>query len=160
MIQETATVNNVGENWVEVTSEIKSTCSSCQQIDTCGSGQVAKVFPQKSLSLRLSTDSFKPTLAVGDKVVIAIPQDKLLTSLARVYGLPLAFLIAFAGFGQVLFGQTTSELLTIALAIGGGYLGYRIAQYLENQQNHQANLAPYLVKKLPSHDIPVEIHHA
>lgn len=160
MIEETATVNSVEDDWVEVTSEIKSTCSSCQQIDSCGSGQVAKAFPQKNLSLRLPTKDFKPSLKVGDKVIIAIPQGRLMSSLARVYGLPLLFLIMFSGIGQITIAQSTHEIFSILFGFIGGYLGFRLAKYIENQKNNQTNLAPYLLKKIPSSDIDVQIHSA
>lgn len=148
MITEVATVNQIGNEWIDVTSEIKSTCSSCQQVDNCGSGQVAKAFPQKSLSLRLSTRDFSSALSIGDKVKIAIPQDKLLASLARVYGLPLLFLITFSGIGQITIAAQSHELFSIVFGLFGGYLGYRLAQRLESKQNNQQSLMPYLVEKI------------
>jgi len=53
MIEEQATVVAINDNNVTVTSDIKSACSGCQQVDNCGSGQVAKAFPQKKLSMNL-----------------------------------------------------------------------------------------------------------
>ena len=55
MIEEQATVTFIDDDNVTVTSDIKSACGGCQQIDNCGSGQVAKAFPQKKLSLTLKS---------------------------------------------------------------------------------------------------------
>ena len=150
MITELATVSYVGEDYVEVTSEVKSTCSSCQQVDTCGSGQVAKAFPQKQLSLQVSTLNFTETLVMGDQVEIAIPQDQLLKSLWHVYGLPLIFLVVFAGLGQQFIVPHSHELIAIVFAVFGGYLGFKLAHKQENRQNQKLALQPYLVKKVKS----------
>ena len=93
-------------------------------------------------------------------MIIAIPQGKLMSSLARVYGLPLLFLIMFSGIGQITIAQSTHEIFSILFGCIGGYLGFRLAKYIENQKNNQTNLAPYLLKKIPSSDIDVQIHSA
>ena len=54
-MKERAIVKQVLNGQVVVESLVKSTCSQCQQVDTCGSGQVAKALPHKSLSLAIKT---------------------------------------------------------------------------------------------------------
>ena len=62
MIEEQATVVAINDNNVTVTSDIKSACSGCQQVDNCGSGQVAKAFPQKKT---LDELNFNTAVAIG-----------------------------------------------------------------------------------------------
>ena len=44
MIEETARVISVIENQIVVEGLVKSSCSGCQQLESCGSGQIAKSF--------------------------------------------------------------------------------------------------------------------
>ena len=86
MIEENATVvsihlteneaaDNIVSNKITVESEIKSSCSGCKQVDNCGSGQVAKAFPQPKLSIDLYTDL---PVKIGDTVVIGLSDKHLL----------------------------------------------------------------------------------
>ena len=47
MIEEQARVIAIDKNKITVESIVKSSCSGCQQIDSCGSGQIAKAIPHK-----------------------------------------------------------------------------------------------------------------
>lgn len=76
-VEEVATVVSVQGKQVTVTSEVKSTCSSCQHNESCGSGIVAKAIPHKQLSATIDSNL---SLELGDKVVIAIPATCLLQS--------------------------------------------------------------------------------
>lgn len=52
MIEEFATVIDVGskdQHIIRVQSNVKSTCSGCNQLDNCGSGLISKAMPQKKI---------------------------------------------------------------------------------------------------------------
>ena len=149
MLEELATVVAVGKDTVTLTSKIKSTCSSCQQVDTCGSGQVAKALPHKQLTV----DVVKTCdVKIGDTVVLGIPEDALLTSAWQVYLLPLVFFIGSAGIAQWLtaYFAFEHELLVILTAGVGGYSGYRLAKYLQQACIFANNLQPKLLRNLNS----------
>ena len=94
---------------ITVESQIKSTCSSCHQIDSCGSGQVSKALPKKSLIVELTTEL---PVKLGDVVVLGLSEKGLLQTAWQVYLWPLIGLIIFSGIGQYLVLQVifTSEI--------------------------------------------------
>ena len=154
MIEENARVTAVnGNSNITVISEIKSTCSSCQQVDTCGSGQVAKAFPTKHLALTLSCHL---PVAVGDKVVLGLSEKMLLSSAWQVYCWPLLGLFLLSFLGQWLVEQQLfiHEIFAVALGVFGGYLGFLLAKNTQNKSKKQQALAPVVLRIEPK-TIPV-----
>lgn len=154
MIQELANVVAINDKYIKVTSQIKSSCSGCGQVDTCGSGQLAKALPQAKLSLNLlheDNDSIDP-IKVGDCVVLALPEKHMLTSAAQVYLWPLAGLILFSAIGQLLYQQEilSHELFALTVGLLGGYLGFRLARKQQKQGLRRKNLQPRILKVVPS----------
>jgi sigma-E factor negative regulatory protein RseC len=154
MIKELANIVAIDSGQVTVTSQIKSSCSGCAQVDTCGSGQVAKALPQAKLTLTLPYDAniLGNTVAIGDCVVLAIPEKHVLSSAGQVYLLPLFGLIIFSGLGQWLLKQQlfSHELIALALGLTGGYLGYRLAKFNQKHSKQSANLQPKIIEVLPT----------
>lgn len=152
MIKERANIVAINKGEVIVTSQIKSTCSSCSQVSTCGSGQVAKALPKPQLTLTLPYDEKKQKLAVGDCVIIALPEQYVLSSAAQTYMLPIFGLISFSAIGQWLFNQGVFPHELFALSLGGlgGYLGYRIAKYQQKQSKQSKKLQPQIIEIIPS----------
>ncbi|WNC69411.1 SoxR reducing system RseC family protein [Thalassotalea nanhaiensis] len=146
MIEETATVVAVDGNQVIVKSTIKSTCHSCNQQDDCGSGQIAKAIPHKALTTRFENTT---QLKIGDEVVIGLSERSVISSALQVYMLPLFAMILFAAIGQFILVEQHQmhELLALALAISGGYLGHIFAKTLQTKQQTQHNLQPKLLRK-------------
>jgi sigma-E factor negative regulatory protein RseC len=144
-MEEFAKVIHVVNGAVSVTSEVKSSCSGCQQVDNCGSGQVAKAFPTKKLSLILESDL---QLKVGDTVVLGLSDDCLLQSAWQVYLLPLFGLISFAGIGQYFInnGLLAHELLGVLLSTLGGYLGYVVAKNIQSSPKNKVRLTPKILR--------------
>ena len=108
MIEENATVvsihlaanetaDDIVSNKITVESAIKSSCSGCKQVDNCGSGQVAKAFPQPKLRLDLYTEL---PVKIGDIVVIGLSDKHLLLSAWQVYLWPLLGLAIASVLGQ------------------------------------------------------------
>ena len=149
MIEEIAQVTAIDQQKVTVESEIKSTCSSCQQVDNCGSGQVAKAIPHRKLTLELTS---KLSLKLGDRVVLAIPEDKLLSTASAVYLLPLLGLIGFAAIAQYFTQQwqLDHEAWVILAGAAGGYVGFLSARFWQNSASNIDALTPKIVKVLPS----------
>lgn len=157
MIEESARVTAIGSNnQVTVISEIKSTCSGCQQVDTCGSGQVAKAFPQKHLELSLTCHL---PVKLGDNVVLGLSEKMLLSSAWQVYCWPLLGLLCFSYLGQWLVEQQIliHELLAIVLGIAGGYFGFILAKRHQQHSKRQQALAPVIVRIEPENIQVTEI---
>ena len=62
MIKEIATVTAISGEQVKVTSSVTSSCSACNQLNECGSGQVAKAFSFKHAEFTINTNK---KVAVG-----------------------------------------------------------------------------------------------
>jgi sigma-E factor negative regulatory protein RseC len=154
MIKELASVVAIEAGQVTVTSQIKSTCSGCAQVDTCGSGQIAKALTKAKLALTLHYDISVTgvQLQEGDCVVLALPEKHVLSSAGQVYLLPLLGLISFSAVGQLLLKQQIlpHELFALGLGLIGGYLGYRLAKYQQKQGKQSKNLQPKIIEVLPS----------
>ncbi len=151
-MEELATVTAIDNGNITVVSQIKSSCNSCSQVDTCASGQIAKAIPHKKLSFTL----LKPTslknqvINVGDCVVLTLPQGDVLQSAWQVYLLPVFGLFSFSALGQwlTLEGILTHELMALSVGIVGGYLGYRLAKHLQNRPQQLKRLQPEILRVL------------
>lgn len=146
MIEETARVTRVDGSQVDVESVVKSGCSGCQQIDTCGSGQVAKGLGVRHMKLTLTTSL---TLAPGDEVVIALPQSHLLSAAMQVYLLPLLAMIVAGAFGQFLLVEQWQlhELFALLLAVFGGVAGFYCARLIQAQPKRKQALEVRILRK-------------
>jgi len=154
MMEEKAIVVAVNGDQVTVQSTVKSTCSSCHQIDACGSGQVAKAIPHKTLTTRVN---YEKNVKVGDQVILGIPEKDMLQTAWQVYLWPIIALIVFSGIAQWLLTNhyLAHEILAIIIGIFGGYLGFKLAEYRQVQRNSQDWLTPKLLSVLPK-IIPVK----
>ena len=146
-MEELATVVHVEANTISVTSEVKSACSGCQQVDNCGSGQVAKAFPTKKLSLSLQSNL---SVKVGDTVILGLSDDCLLQSAWQVYLFPVFGLISFAGMGQYFVNSNIlpHELLAVLLSTLGGYLGYVLARKSQSTPSNKKKITPKILRVL------------
>jgi len=156
MIEENATVvsihlteyeaaDTIVSNKITVESEIKSSCSGCKQVDNCGSGQVAKAFPQPKLSLDLYTDL---PVKIGDTVVIGLSDKHLLLSAWQVYLWPLLGLVIASALGQWLVDNEifSHELIAIAFGVLGGYLGFCLARHQQKRGKYCDLLIPRILR--------------
>mgnify|MGYP000194550422 CR=1 FL=1 len=75
MIEEQAQVTDITDGNITVESIVKSTCSGCQQLESCGSGQIAKAFPQKKTTYTVLSEL---PVEVGDRVIIGLSEKILL----------------------------------------------------------------------------------
>lgn len=152
-MEELAEVIAIESGMISVVSQIKSSCSSCSQVSTCASGQVAKAIPHKKLSFTIPVSALlnKELIQVGDCVVLTLPEIDVLQSAWQVYLLPIIGLLSFSAIGQWLIMQKvlSHELLALGIGLVGGYLGYRLAKYLQNHSEHQDKLQPKILRVIP-----------
>jgi sigma-E factor negative regulatory protein RseC len=153
MIEEQATVVGIDDDNITVTSTIKSACGSCQQLDNCGSGQVAKAFPQKKLSLTVKTSM---ALELGDNVILGLNENALLQSAWQVYLWPLLGLLLASWFGQwlVVNAVLPHEFFAIILGVIGGFCGFTLAKRQQIKSATCAKLAPKIIRR-ESQNIPI-----
>lgn len=149
MIEEQAQVTGIANGNVTVESIVKSTCSGCQQLESCGSGQIAKAFPQKKTTYTVCS---KLPVKVGDRVIIGLSEKLLLSAAWQVYMWPLIGLFIGSFLGQTLVGNSTlpHELWALPFAILGGYSGFFLAKRQQKNTLHKQEWLPTLLKVLPS----------
>lgn len=147
MTEELATVISISDKQVTLTSQIKSTCSGCSQVDSCANGQVSKALPKQQMKVTLNLPATS-SLKVGDSVILGIPEGDLLTSAGQVYLLPLLGLIGASAAGQWLIDLKVinHELLSFLIGITGGYLGYVFAKYLQKTHKYAEKLEPKILR--------------
>lgn len=150
-MDEMAVVREVHPGQIVVESKVKSTCSQCQQVDSCASGQVASALPHKTLSVMIDTHEDVEDYIIGEQVIISIPENTLLSVAWQVYLLPLFGLIIAGGFGQYLFSQSlwlNAEWQAILLSLFGGYLGHYIAKWLQSKAGIDKTLVPEIKQRV------------
>ena len=146
-MEEKATVVAVNSQSVVVESQVKSTCSQCQQVDNCGSGLVAKALPQQKLRVEIATQE---QFSIGEQVLISIPEQAMLTVAWQVYLWPVIGLMLGAGGGQLMLinGLLAHEWPTIFMGFAGGYAGFRWAKNRLDNSPKQRALIPTIKQRL------------
>jgi sigma-E factor negative regulatory protein RseC len=148
MIEEQAQVTAIEHGNITVESIVKSTCSGCQQLESCGSGQIAKAFPQKKTTYTVCSDF---PVKVGDHVTIGLSEKILLSAAWQVYMWPLIGLFMGSFFGQFLLERNflSHELWALPFAILGGVLGFSLAKRQQSISLNKQEWLPTLLKVLP-----------
>jgi len=106
MIKEEAFVAEVGEGEVWVVKTRSSGCSSCSE--ACPSSLASGLFSGTEFRLRISSNL---ALQPGDKVMLGIASDSLVSVSLGMYLLPLLFFFVGAFTGEYLFGSDLSAVL-------------------------------------------------
>ncbi len=152
-MEELAEVVAIENGSISLASQVKSSCSSCSQVSTCASGQVAKAIPHKQLffTMPVTALSDEQVAQVGDCVVLSLPEIDVLKSAWQVYLFPIFGLLTFSAIGQWLTAQEilAHEVFALGIGVVGGYIGYRLARYLQNNANHQQKLQPKILRVIP-----------
>jgi sigma-E factor negative regulatory protein RseC len=130
---------------ITVQSEIKSSCGGCSQLDTCGTGQISKALPQRQTRFIVYSDM---AVKVGDKVVIGLSEQALLTSAWQVYLWPVLGLIIMASLSQWLLEGTlfSHELYSLSLGLLGAFLAHKLAYYQQNQSACAKKMQPEILR--------------
>lgn len=147
MIEQIGTIVRVEGPDVWVESEIRSSCSGCQQQEHCGTGAVARAFASKRNVLKLNSQK---TVEIGQQVVLGVKEKSLIMASVLMYLLPILVLVIVASILQyVLVEQMmVSELWVVAGAGGACYACYRwIAHYLHSDKC-QSQYQPEILKVL------------
>jgi sigma-E factor negative regulatory protein RseC len=121
MLEQTAEVTRTASDGVWVQAVEPSGCGTCGG-QGCSSRRIAELFQRKPRQFLVDCDL---ALAPGDRVVVGIAQGSVLKSALRVYGLPLALMLAGALLAQAI--QAGDGAALIGTLIGGatGWLASR-----------------------------------
>jgi sigma-E factor negative regulatory protein RseC len=137
----TATVLRQDSDGVWLSTPVSTSCSGCNQQDSCSSGLVAKALPVRQQQLFLAGAG---TLLPGQQVEISVSPGAVLGSALLVYLLPLAVFIATLLIGQLLQWH---ELIALAGAMLATAAIFRVVQRVERGRAGQLQI--HLVRVLP-----------
>lgn len=119
MLEQTAEIIKTAPDGVWVQAVEPSGCGTCGG-QGCSSRRIAELFQRKPRQFLVDCDL---SLSPGDRVVVGIARGSVLKSALRVYGLPLALMLAGALLAQTLRPGDGSALAGLLLgAVAGGLL--------------------------------------
>lgn len=121
MLEQTAEVIKTAADGIWVRAVEPSGCGTCGG-KGCSSRRIAELFQRKPRLFRVDCDL---SLSPGDRVVVGIAQGSVLKSAWRVYGLPLALMLAGALLAQAIRPGDGAALVGLLL---GGVVGWLAAR--------------------------------
>lgn len=114
-VEEHGVVVAVDGEWATVRVERRSTCGSCAARSGCGNGVLADVLGRRALELRIATVAgLKP----GDRVVLGLRDQALVSGAVTMYLFPLAGLIG-GGLAPSLLLPGIAEVWVVVSAVLG-----------------------------------------
>ena len=133
MIKQAAEIVEVGEKSIWIKSPRQTACGSCEAKSSCGQNLWSRFFDdrEEAIEIRLdlkSLDSSKSPLvnhadlAVGEQVIIGVPESVVLSGSIRVYIMPLITMLVAVLFGRGFIGD--SDLVTISSGMIGLVAGF------------------------------------
>lgn len=149
MIEQSARVTACNADTVSLATQNTSACHGCQAQGGCGTGLLAKLFPQRlPRELQLPRHLFPEQLHVSDRVLLGISEQALHTATWLVYMLPLLGLL----LGSVA-GSAGAHMLALAhyaepASILSGLLGLILGSFLLSRHNTIKNLSVEQLKVL------------
>ena len=123
MIEEQVVITSLEEGGAWVEGVQLSACGSCSAKAGCGSHAMNQLGRKVSLWLP-NDDSQCENLAIGQQIVVGLPEGAILRSTLVLYGIPLFFLLVGAIIGHALAG----ELLSIVFSVLFMLLGFKLAR--------------------------------
>lgn len=108
-----------GQAWLALTDK-QGGCGRCDEPGGCGSVQIGHVFGLPKGELVLPVDD---RFAVGDTVVISVPDGAPLRAALVSYGLATLLLVVGSACGSVIAAPVHAD----AFALGGGIAGLALA---------------------------------
>jgi len=116
MIREIAEVVAIDGTRIKVSTALKTGCSGCAQVKTCGAGMLSSLFENRRAEFELETDL---PLQLGDRVELQIPEQVITGFSLLLYGLPLLMLLSSALVLQLALQLPEGTVIVGAFTITG-----------------------------------------
>ena len=143
MIEETGKVVAVEESTLWVETIRKAACDSCASQKGCGHSLLAKLGDGKNHVRVLNSSSDSYPFAIGDDVIIGVPEDVVVIGSMIAYLLPLISLVMFSVVGQLLWG---TEGYTILSGMFGLALGFVFVRWHFLIRRDDARFQPSVIR--------------
>jgi sigma-E factor negative regulatory protein RseC len=126
--------------WLE--PEQTGSCGSCAASGSCGAKGIGTMASR--LEFRRFQIENESNLAVGERVVVGIPNNALIKAALTAYAIPLATLLLAGALAQWRFG---SDLVTMAAMVGGLAVGLGFSRVSAGRLLMQGDLAPRFLRR-------------
>ncbi|NNJ91767.1 MAG: SoxR reducing system RseC family protein [Gammaproteobacteria bacterium] len=157
MIEEIARVVAIDDGYAFVEVTRTSSCNTCNAKQACGTASLTGMFRFQPPALKLKNDiAANP----GDEVIVALPEQTMLTGSFMLYIIPLIMLVLFAiGFDFVLglFFFIETELIQVAGGLTGLVAGLFIVRKYSARFLNDTSMAS-LVKVTHNQDFNVAVN--
>lgn len=141
MIEQQAKVTSVVDGKVWLLVERQSSCHNCQLNKGCGTASLGRLFGLKAQQLQLPNSL---DLKLGDRVIVAIPDQSYLLASVLIYVLPLLLLFIFGGVVESLWQR---EWLTVIMSLVGLLCGLLISARL-SRVRFSSLLQPKIIRQI------------
>jgi len=127
MIEQQARVVAVAGGGILLETRRKSSCERCAARSGCGHGLLDAAGGGRSVYFELALDAAPPGVAVGDELVLGLPEDAVLAASLRVYLLPLLGMLCGTLLGGAVLwindaGAAIGAMVGLALGVMAGRL--------------------------------------
>ncbi len=160
MLKENGKVVAVDDQYAWVRVVRRSACDACQAT-ACGQKTLSMMLNQKTADIPLSNAL---DCAVGDDVVIGIPEVSLLKLSILTYLLPLLFMILFAGIGAFAVSWSAlssdliagfevdkvTDLVSVLCGLGGLFAGFVGVRKKSRTLEKDDSFQPILLSRNPA----------
>lgn len=134
MIEQKARVTRILDGMAELEVQHEEGCSSCSLRGGCGMGSLGRLLGERKRSLLIPAEG----LEAADRVVLGLPENRLVGAGLTLYLTPLFGLFAFALIGHTLTGGSDGW---VALAgIAGLFAGLKLARLLARRHQTRPRL--------------------
>lgn len=147
MIEETARIVEMGDGFVWVETQRRTTCGNCAVNKGCGTAVLSKVLGRYRTRIKALNSL---SVAIGDEVVIGIRENALLLGSLAVYMLPLVSMLLAGFLGEVLAVNAGIEgdWPGITAGLTGLFLGFVWLRKFSKKISADKDYQPVVLRKL------------
>jgi sigma-E factor negative regulatory protein RseC len=124
LIEEAGTVVAIDGAYAQVQTERRSVCGGCSANGACGTSLLERFFGRRPIQVRALNTA---DALVGDRVILGISEQGLLSASIAVYLIPVAGLVAGAVLGETILGSLTQGRYADVSSLLGAALGFVLA---------------------------------
>lgn len=150
MIEEQAQVIEINGDKLILQAQTQSTCGSCSANKGCGTSLLSRVIGRKFTRFQAQNNI---DAAVGDTVIVGIPEDALLKGSLVMYAMPVMGMLIFALLADYVLSASAEfrDLMIAASAILGLIVSSLMSKgYFQRQSSIQL-FSPVVLRKIIGH---------
>lgn len=145
MIEQSAEIVEIGPDSIWIKAPRQTACGSCAAQSSCGQNLWSRFFEDRQDPVEVKFDaSSHNDLAVGNQVVIGVPESVVVKGSFLVYIMPLITMVVAVVAGRIMWGQ--SDTVTIFCAATGLAAGFILMQRHAKKSKNNPDLQPVLLE--------------